>query len=159
MPGMAILGCPWPARKYLRFLWGLVAVGIIAGLPMLIIELNKGEIAVHYQARHPLSWNTTGLMSHPLHTTFLVGRFIWPAVVFTSSASYDVPGGLPYSLAEGDSLTCTLAKCTLFDGNRCSGAGLLVHFQIITCGLACSLTQSEGQHILRWLHLTQWPWK
>ncbi len=46
---MALLGCPWPARRWFRLLWCLVAVAFIALLPVLIIELKNEHIPVHRQ--------------------------------------------------------------------------------------------------------------
>lgn len=53
---MAFLGCPWPARRWFRLLWCLVAVAFIALLPVLIIELKNEHIPVHRQA-----WLIAGL--------------------------------------------------------------------------------------------------
>lgn len=47
---MVSLGCPWPARRWFRLLWCLVAVAILAVLPFLIIELKNEHIPVHRQA-------------------------------------------------------------------------------------------------------------
>lgn len=40
----------WPRRRWFRILWCLLAVGLLAALPMIIIEFKKSNFSVKYQA-------------------------------------------------------------------------------------------------------------
>lgn len=46
---MSIAGCPWPARRWFRLLWCLIALGILAALPALIYQFQASETPVNYQ--------------------------------------------------------------------------------------------------------------
>ena len=39
-----------PLRRVFRFLWGLAAIAILAGLPTLILDFRHSGYSVHYQA-------------------------------------------------------------------------------------------------------------
>ena len=40
----------WPRRRWFRILWCLLAVALLAALPMIIIEFKKSNFSVKYQA-------------------------------------------------------------------------------------------------------------
>ena len=47
------MGCfDWPARRWFRILWVLVAIGLLASLPVLIIQASKRGWSVQDQVRH-----------------------------------------------------------------------------------------------------------
>ena len=47
------MGCfDWPARRWFRILWVLVAIGLLASLPVLIIQASKHDWPVQDQVRH-----------------------------------------------------------------------------------------------------------
>lgn len=62
------MGCfDWPARRWFRILWVLVAIGLLASLPVLIIQASKHGWSVQDQVRHrPVGCQYAGLqqMTH-----------------------------------------------------------------------------------------------